>query len=277
MDFRHYSPEQQISLYKHAITLRKERGWGKQRIAKALGLSNDTVKGWIYRGYSTLNKFNNFDSKPSYELGYVIGSVLGDGNLYFDKTCGTRGGYLIRLKVKDLDFINEFNKCVCIILNKKKPYAVAPQKKGLYIVKCSCKNMYEFLNQPLTNQKSTIEGTTESIIGFIRGFFDAEGGCYYANKIVKSYPKVRCYNTDIELLEYVKHLLSNFDIYSAERTLYIQGQYGNRKALHELEICRHNDIIKYHTHIGFSIKRKQERLEEIVKWIESRKYHGNRK
>lgn len=273
MDFRRYSPEQQVSLYKQAISLREERGWGKQRIAKALGLSNDTVKGWIYRGYSTLNKFNDFDNKPSYELGYVIGTVWGDGNLYYDKTCGTRGAYLIRLKVKDLDFANEFNRCIYTTLHKNKPYAVISSKDGLYMVKCSCKSLFMFLERPLEEQKSIIEGSRETIIGSIRGFFDAEGGAYFIGT-----PTVRCYNSNRELLEYIKQLLLNyFNIISTTRLVYEKGRYNKKHDAYELEIRRYSEIVKFYDNIGFAIGRKQQMLGKITKWIEAKGNHGNRK
>lgn len=268
---RHFSLEEQARLYKQALKLREEHSWGKRRIARVLGISEDTVSGWLYRGYSTLNRFNNFEIKSSYELGYIIGTVWGDGNLYFDKTKGRYGGNMVRLGANDLDFINEFNRCLCTLLNKKKPYTVIKMTSGILRVECSCKSLYDFLNQNLVNQKTIIEGTTESMVGFLKAFFDGEGGCYYKNKTAKTSPKVRCYNTDLELLEYVNYLLSQFfGIYSSIRMMYDQGQYGNRKAHYGLEISRYNDIVKYHTLIGFSIKRKQERLEEIVKWIEAR-------
>ena len=46
-----------------ALQLRKEKKWGKHRIAKTLGLADWQVRDWIYynRGTSLLWSFPNFD------------------------------------------------------------------------------------------------------------------------------------------------------------------------------------------------------------------------
>lgn len=43
-----------MALYKKVMELRKRTGWGRRRIAKELGLSENTVGNWIYskKGYS---------------------------------------------------------------------------------------------------------------------------------------------------------------------------------------------------------------------------------
>lgn len=274
---RHLLLEEQIEKYKEAIRLRQEHGWGKRRISKKLGVSENTVKGWLYYGYSTLNRFNNFEIKSCYDLGYILGTEKGDGNTFYDKTKGKYGGYMVSVTAKDTDFINEFNRCLCVLLNKNKPYAVTSQGKGRYRVECSCKELYDFLRQPLEEQKHFIEEDINAAVGFVRAFFDGEGGAYWYRTKNRGDYKVRCYNTDMGLLEYIKEILKlKFDINSNIAKLYDDGYTGSdgciRKAHYQLNIGRRLDILKFHKHIGFSIKRKQDMLEEIVKYLEAKGY-----
>lgn len=268
---RDFSREEQISLYKEAIRLRKDHGWGKRRISKEIGVSENTVKGWLYHGYSTLNRINSFEIMSCYELGYVMGSVKGDGNLFFDKTKGRYGGYMVSLHAKDIDFLNEFNRCICILLNKNKPYTLVSQSKGKIRVECSCKGLYDYLRKPLDEHKAIIEASNETATGFLKAMFDGEGGAYYNLKQGKlDRPSVRCYNTNLELLEYIKQILyTKFGIIATISKLYDDGYTGSdgcvRKASYHIGISRYNDIVNFYRYIGFIIKRKQNKLEEIIK------------
>ena len=71
------------------------------------------------RIHNPLGKVNQFQSGPSPELAYVIGVVLGDGNLNIH-------GYNAELilAVTDYDFAEEFSASLATILGRPKPYKV---------------------------------------------------------------------------------------------------------------------------------------------------------
>jgi intein-encoded DNA endonuclease-like protein len=68
-------------------------------------LSKATISGWAQGAHDPLGRVNKFDAEPLPELAYVIGVVLGDGNLnvheYHDE---------ILLSVTDGDFPREFSR-----------------------------------------------------------------------------------------------------------------------------------------------------------------------
>ena len=139
--------------------------------------------------------------KPSTELAYVIGVVLGDR--YIDKKKRVVKGYnriRIGLDVKDKDFADEFARCLGKVLGRspKKP-RIRYQKR--YVVEVASKTLYQLLKKPvdLDRLRQYVEHSEECMAAFLRGFFDSEGSVNERGYISIS-------NTDIGLLMYIKDL-----------------------------------------------------------------------
>jgi intein-encoded DNA endonuclease-like protein len=148
--------------------------------------------------------------KPSVELAYVIGVVLGDG--YIKKKSRVREGYnhvIIRLEAKDKEFVEEFGRCLSVVLGRGpiKPYRLSSR---IYdVVEVESKTLYEFLRKPvdLDRLKKYIEHCDRCTAAFLRGFADSEGSVYKKGQIFIT-------NTDLRLLTYVQELLKRFGIES---------------------------------------------------------------
>ena len=130
--------------------------------------------------------------------------------------------------------------------------------------------MYELLRKPadLDRLRPFIEHCENCMAAFLRGFFDSEGSISEAGEIKVS-------NTDLELLRYIGRLLGRLGIETGEPRLmapkgtptYFPGRkktYKKRRDCFIMLIRMHCNPT-YHLRVGFTIKRKQERLEQYVR------------
>lgn len=261
--------EERIKLYYRALKLRKKFGWGCKRIAKKLKLYPSTVNGWIQGKSSPLKKINTFERKPSQELSYITGVIIGDGNLRLKIYKVRPRTGRIRLTVKDKEFALIFNKCVAKLLQRKKLYSIRPTKDGRYEVAAFSLMLAEFLVQEFDNLKSFIEAYPSD---FIRGFVDSEG---WPNTTAgKEFDiEVQISNSCKDILEHIKLLLQrHFDIKSVITPCRSPGTISfkngkpiiTRKQSYILRICNFEDVKQFAKYISFSIKSKLEKLKDGI-------------
>jgi intein-encoded DNA endonuclease-like protein len=224
-----------------------------------------TIRRWL-RGVSSPYNGRYIPSpkllKPSKDLGYVIGVRLGDGYAYEEGY-----GYFIGLEAKDKEFVEEFGKCLGNVLGRG---PIRPRKDtGRYRIEVASKTLYELLRKPvdLKRIKEYVEHDPKCTASFLRGLFDSEG---YVNKNGYIY----LYNTNYEVLVYAQRLLRRFGIESTGpwphkrkgTTMHdprTGKQYKTNEECYYLYI-RAESLLKFYRHIGFSIRRKQKRLEEYL-------------
>jgi intein-encoded DNA endonuclease-like protein len=208
--------------------------------------------------------------KPSEELAYVIGAKVGDG--YVSKKSRVRKCYndvMIGLKAKDKEFVEEFARCLAKVLGRREIRPRYRRSSGRYVVEVGSKTLYELLRKPvdLERLKKYIEHCERCMAAFLRGFADSEGS---VNK--RGY--ICIYNTDQRLLIYVKELLRRLGIESTGPMLNQRGtiindprmgkKYTHNKDCHRLHI-RASSNMSFYRYVGFTITRKQIRLESYVK------------
>lgn len=128
--------------------------------------------------------------------------------------------------------------------------------------------LYNFLNRPLGKLKNCIDHCENCASAFLRGFFDSEGSIHERNLFV--------YNTDVELLKYVQHLLTKFFGIEttgprvntrADREI-IKGMHYHKQDCYYLRVRAHS-LEAFRIHIGFTIKRKIEGLEKAAHGLAS--------
>jgi intein-encoded DNA endonuclease-like protein len=202
--------------------------------------------------------------KPSEDLANVIGVVLGDGY-----TSEKGDSCLIGLKAKDKEFVEKFATCLARVLGRK---PIRPWKDARrYIAEASSKTLCELLRKPidLKRIKKHVEHCKKCIAAFLRGLFDSEG---YVNKR----GQITLYNSDYEVLVYAQRLLrERFGIEATGPWPHKQkgttmrdprtGKlYKAKKDCYYIYI-RAESLPKFYRHIGFTIPRKQKRLEEYLK------------
>ncbi len=264
-----------IEIYHRVLELRGQ-GLGHRRIGRmveeiyGIRLNPATICHWCRGIHNPLNgcripsiKF----LKPSPELSYVIGVVAGDGTAC--KNSRKSGQYVISVKAKDVEFVEEFARCLGKVLGRDPPRPM-PRKDGSFMVRVYSRALYDMLRKPIDVEriKPFVEHSEECIRSFLRGFFDSEGSVSRGGEILQ------CANTDIRLIEYVQRLLHGLGV---ETTAYVRKEKGTplynrdmgrtyvRKGDVYILYVRARSRLKFYQLIGFTIRRKQQRLEERLK------------
>jgi intein-encoded DNA endonuclease-like protein len=203
--------------------------------------------------------------KPSEDLGYVIGVRLGDG--YTRRTGYDQ--YFIGLRAKDIEFVEKFSMCLGNVLGRE---PIRPWKdERRYVVETKSKTLYELLKKPvdLKRIKKHVEHCKKCTTAFLRGLFDSEG-------CVSKEGYIKLYNTNYEVLAYAQKLLRRrFGIDSTGPWLHTRKgttmhdprtgkQYKTKKDCYYIYI-RAKSLPRFYRYIGFTINRKQKRLEEYLR------------
>jgi len=251
-------------LRKRGLSLTKIRNEIYRRYGVRISLS--TISEWL-RGVSSPYNGRRIPSlellKPSEDLSYVIGVRFGDGYVY-------EGGYsfVIGLKANDKEFVEEYGRCLGNVLRRK---PIRPWKNAkTYVVEAKSKTLYDLLRRPvdLKRIKKYVEHCKKCIVAFLRGLFDSEA-------YVDERGHIYLYNTNYEVLVYAQRLLKRFGIEPTGPWLHKRKgttkydhkrgkRYKTNKDCYYLYI-RTEGLLKFHRHIGFSVRRKQKRLEEYLR------------
>jgi intein-encoded DNA endonuclease-like protein len=276
---RYLPRELRIKLYNDVVALRRSgltyRGiigevWRKYGVR----LSKSHISYWI-RGIHNPHNGRLIPSmellEPSETLAYIIGAVLGDG---YPKIKGrVRKGYrhtIIRFEAVDREFVEEVARCIAVVLNRPPPTLKIRKGTRKYYIEVESKTLWELLKKPidLERLKKYIEHCEKCMATFLRGFFDAEG-------CVSKSGYILAFNTNYEVLTYVQGLLERFGIESTGPRVSrpagslikidpITGKiYTTRKDCYCIYIRSYCNV-DFYNHIGFTILRKQERLERYV-------------
>ena len=260
-------------MYNEVRSLKKE-GFGYRRIVKIISerykvqISKATVIRWCKDQADPLKKLNLGELKPSPELSYLVGAFLGDGDLFYDQT---KQEYRVRIRVKDKEFADEIKRCA-EKLNFKVHFFYEEDKTRTdrWAVYIKSKQLYMFLKK---DWKELLETSKPYLKDFLRGFYDAEG--YPVICASKNGLKIwiELCNTNKEFLDTIaKVFKEKFDITTTYRIGVKEGdkiiargkEYFSNFTVYYLVIRKLEDIYKFYNEIGFTIKRKQEKLAYVL-------------
>jgi intein-encoded DNA endonuclease-like protein len=268
--------ESRIRIYKYVLKLRK-RGLSSNKIVEkvrqkyGVQISKTTIKNWLRGKHNPLHdrRIRSLELKPSPELAYVIGVVLGDAFTSAKRYIRKGIMYTIALKAKDKEFVEEFARCIAIVLNRPPNKIRYERSTGQYIVEAKSKPLYELLRKSanLKKLRKYIEHCKKCMAAFLRGFFDSEGS-------VSKYGYITLCNSNYGLLKYVQRLLKRFGIESTGPwPRKVKGkpmhdprtgkQYPRNTDCYEIYI-RASSNADFYRCIGFTIQRKRKRLEEYL-------------
>jgi intein-encoded DNA endonuclease-like protein len=268
-----------IKLYNDVVALRRRgltyRGIiGEIYRRYGVRISESSISEWLRGIHNPYNR-RRIPSlellKPSEGLEYVIGVKVGDGYAYRRRR--TIKGYnpvWIGLKAKDKEFVEEFARCLAKVLGRKQIRPRSRDDVGKYVVEVKSKTLYELLKKPvdLDRLKKYIEHCERCVAASLRGFADSEGsvnkrGCIFI------------LNTDQRLLTYIMDLLRRFNIESTgprihvRRGTIINDPRTGKKYTHDKDVyviyVRASSNMSFYRYVGFTIRRKQIRLESYVK------------
>jgi intein/homing endonuclease len=208
-----------------------------------LGIDESTIIQWkkgrmiplLKRTQIKKNSLSNND-----KFSYVKGAFEGDGSF---------GRNVLRLYAgKDQDFAEYF---ASHLFEWSKVLPRIYNYRGYWIVSLCRVHVNQFIS----------ENEPSNFMEFLKGFYDAEGGCYLW-KHPKGYliGRIHLANTNLALLQKIQQFLATQGIDS-----YI---YKKRGKIYDLSISNKKGIIWFYRNIGFRIKRKQERLKRIVDYFQ---------
>lgn len=193
--------------------------------------------------------------KPSPEMGYVIGAILGDGCVENEKNTHP---YRLSLKVKDKDFIiffaKQFEKWVrykitIFPISSKGQWGVqASQKETSQLLLKYKKNPLLCLNFPISVQNK-----------LLKGLFDAEG---YIRPSRKNALRITITNKDDKIISIIKQILTNNNItFSVE-----QREIRTGGKIKRIRIDKMVDVFKFIRIIdGITIQRKYKKVKNRIK------------
>jgi len=258
------SVKEKMKIFKRIKMLRKS-GLSYTKIVEKIKtefdvkISKTTIIRWC-KGQHKPAGYSQINLHPSPEFSYFLGALIGDGNV---RRIIHNYKYETRLRVQDYDFAKTFAICVSKFLNKK--IRIGKERDltrcgERHLVAIYNKQLWEFLTSK--SIKELIKIGKKFPTEFLRGIFDAEG--------FVSHKQVGLANTNLKLLKEVQYLLLEiFRIRSKIRLQIKKGKkvrirgklYSANKNVYILLLNR-KDSKKFAKNIGFSIKRKQSKLEE---------------
>jgi intein-encoded DNA endonuclease-like protein len=210
--------------------------------------------------------------EPSEDLAYVIGVLCGDGSAW--EKSRMHKNYrrvVIYLEAKDREFVEEFAIRIGRVLNRP-PLRVRVKSTGYYYVEVESRTLYELMKRPIDIEKIRrfVEHCERCMAMFLRGFFDSEG-------CVSEYGQITVANSNYKLLLYVQELLRRFGIETTgPRLMTKQGKpfynplrgkvYEHKKDVYVLYVRKRNNY-EFYKYIGFTIRRKHERLEKYGRYV----------
>ncbi|MBA7503732.1 hypothetical protein ES706_02353 [subsurface metagenome] len=245
------------SFYDEAMRLRREMGWGKRRIARKLGLSENTVRFWL-GGRQPFH--TNVNLSPSPELSFFLGCMYSDGTAYFNKPSGN---WILSMTSTDKEFLEKFSLCSSRIVGRENPYPILlpPSCRGrqgwrdAYIVSFNCRTLVEFLGKRVLEERH-IKVIDEYPPEFIQAFFDGDGTVYGDNYLGII---LRVSNKKKQVIRYIADLL--------QRKFKISTSVYEMKNPNKMCACQFRGLekaIKFYREIGFTINRKNARLGELI-------------
>lgn len=195
------------------------------------------------------------------ELVYLKGVMLGDGF----RTVNARGYGRVGLESIDLEFVEEFRRCIQAVKRGIVPQIgsrILPSGKVSFKFECGW---------PSWPSVSKGEVPPKRVPLWLKGLFDSEGGVRFNPKQYQRW--ISFSNGDLELHHKVKKALQDLGIQSGklyiiakkDREVVWKGQtFIARKNCYQFSITHRVNLQRFNDLIGFTIQRKQQKLNRML-------------
>lgn len=196
-------------------------------------------------------------SSMSTDFAYVLGASLGDAHI---ETHPGRKGVTLNVRDKDfaLVFMTHLEKW-----SEKTPYFHL-DKEGFYIVRTYSKEIAEFIKE--FNLEDVLSAPMEIKRYFLKGLFDSEGSVGISNLDIprKASRHIGFYNSNKNLIRITHKVLKQLNIKHHINTR-IHSGFGSKKTQYEIIITGFRNISLFKKLVGFSIKRKEDKLDILLR------------
>lgn len=267
-----------ISPLRPIIKLLYLQGKPSREVGKILNISHARVlqllkKENINRRSITKPIPNKDYKKLTPERAYIFGVMCGDGCVFSGIVRKKQWEYLnyaVNLAVKDRDFINEFVRCIKLVYGISPSICLRqrsqknPRWSDIWVVHITRKEIYQDLvyyqfGTHKWNVPYEIKNSNDEIIigAFLRGFYDSEGSVLKGKRSFG----IHISSSNLNGLQEVKELLRKLNIESSK--ISIDKRHKNN--VFHFPISKKASIIIFLNKIGFSIKRKENKIKEYFK------------
>jgi len=211
---------------------------------------------------TTLLKHHQINKKAKIlreDLAYIFGVIEGDGYCRKRKNTKRTSGEII-LKVKDKDFAEEF-------ANRLKRWSgVNPkywEKDGEFFTALYSVDAVDVIKK--IRLRELIISNKKVKSNFLKGMYDSEGGVIGTNLNRRKFACrwIHFSNNNEKLVKTVNRILNDLGIPHKIKSR-IHSGFGSKKLQYEVLIFGLENFKKFYKNIGFSIKRKQNKLLEVI-------------
>ena len=256
--------------YELVMYLRRKFGWGMKRISEYLlkkdgrKVGHGAIVGWIYLGRKPI--YNIKEIKEGSEIltldkAYILGVLCGDGYL--------TTGYRVGLDCCDKDFVEYFLQCLNNVYSMTSKIRLRYRERtnfGVARLQYSLQMCSKLVTRDLLRYSKSFkskewilpseikQGNLLIKASFLKGLFDSEGGIRLLHKGA-GYLQV-CSGNNKSLLEVKEMLESSFGIRCSVKF--------NQNKVMILVSTNYDSIKGFYDNIGFTIKRKQNRLVSVL-------------
>jgi len=172
---------------------------------------------------------------PSKDLAYILGVLKGDGWAGYIRGRGTG---LIELKNKEKAFALEFAEALKKIgLHPRIRFSKKLGSKGVWVVSANSRTFVDWYRAlSLQDLEKIVQGYEGD---FIRGFYESEGSMARPPHS----PQIHIYNTDLELLDFVRNLLQKMG-FKPKIALARKGS-DRQKPCYQLYFCGRSGVERF--------------------------------
>jgi DNA endonuclease len=251
-------------LYNLVLELRKE-GLSynaiieRVRAEQGVTLRKSHVSEWVNGKHKPFGYVRAFDAKPCPELAYVIGVKMGDAS-----TSVGHYNYMIKLRVIDKEFAEEFSRCLGVILSRSAPRVRWHEKTHAWHTELSSLLLQNLLRRDLKDLVPIIKHCQRCEGAFLRGFYDSEAGF--------SGRSLRVSNGHEDVLVLVCELLDSLGIEHtgvhlskrAGALVLIKGKFYRQNLDKMYVYVRVRSLSAFRDKVGFAIMRKKVELDRAL-------------
>ncbi len=247
------------------IHRRIKKIYEKRTLSKVKIPSISTIRSWI-KGCRHPRYYDK-ELRSSPYFSYCSMAILGDGCVSLRNE--------IFFTSKDREFADKVAKCLAKVTaeltgnEKIKSYKVGKKdkKNKIWRVATSSLILAPLLRKAKEQPNILLPYLQQYPREACQAFFDAEGSSSVNHKMIDAS------NTNLKLLKIVQQLLKKLGISSyinkqkrKDRYFYKNGKRYKRKAIiYRLRITGKTNITKFYNEVGFTIRRKQNKLKKLIK------------
>lgn len=196
----------------------------------------------------TMKLFNSKHTRNVIERwkGFIVGASE-DGTLY---TRVSKNAYILEVEQNNQKWLETFQNALKIAYQKASK--IDKKKSGYFRLSCYSKQLYKELLEMRNDLKTILNESTDFKIGFLQGFFDAEGSVHNLRL------SIRVCSKNKQLILVAKELLKEFGITTGKIHV------DTRTHVLTLPIYGKENLSKFQQRINFNHDHKEYRLSNLL-------------